>query len=69
MIKFVYGKLISIDVNLYFIYNREMEQDRIVDQEGMLYNQFNSANDFELIEKYAKVILYCFFICILYCFV
>jgi hypothetical protein len=22
----------------------------------MLYNQFNSANDFELIEKYAKVI-------------
>ncbi len=33
-----------------------MERDRIVDQEGMLYNQFNSANDFELIEKYAKVI-------------
>ncbi|CAF0788494.1 unnamed protein product [Adineta ricciae] len=32
----------------------EMERDRIVDQEGMLYNQFNSANDFELIEKYAK---------------
>jgi transcription initiation factor TFIIH subunit 4 len=32
-----------------------MESDRIVDQEGMLYNQFNSANDFELIEKYAKV--------------
>ena len=32
-----------------------MERDRIVDQEGMLYNQFNSANDFELIEKYAKV--------------
>jgi len=33
-----------------------MERDRIVDQEGMLYNQFNTANDFELIEKYAKVI-------------
>jgi hypothetical protein len=33
-----------------------MERDRVVDQEGMLYNQFNSANDFELIEKYAKVI-------------
>ncbi len=32
-----------------------MERDRIVDQEGMLYNQFNSANDFELIEKFAKV--------------
>ncbi|CAF1179907.1 unnamed protein product [Adineta steineri] len=32
----------------------EMERDRIVDQEGMLYSQFNSANDFELIEKYAK---------------
>jgi transcription initiation factor TFIIH subunit 4 len=32
----------------------EMERDRIVDQEGMLYIQFNSANDFELIEKYAK---------------
>jgi hypothetical protein len=38
--------------------NREMERDRIVDQEGMLYNQFNTANDFDLIEKYAKVILY-----------
>lgn len=33
-----------------------MERDRVVDQEGMLYNQFNTANDFELIEKYAKVI-------------
>jgi hypothetical protein len=33
-----------------------MEQDRVVDQEGMLYNQFNTATDFELIEKYAKVI-------------
>ncbi|CAF0850346.1 unnamed protein product [Rotaria sp. Silwood1] len=32
----------------------EMEQDRIIDQEGMLYNQFNTVNDFELIEKYAK---------------
>ena len=32
-----------------------MERDRVVDQEGMLYNQFNSVNDFELIEKYAKV--------------
>lgn len=32
-----------------------MERDRIVDQEGMLYNQFNSFPDFELIEKYAKV--------------
>lgn len=32
----------------------EMERDRIVDQEGMLYNQFNSFPDFELIEKYAK---------------
>ncbi|CAF5131002.1 unnamed protein product, partial [Rotaria sp. Silwood1] len=31
-----------------------MEQDRIIDQEGMLYNQFNTVNDFELIEKYAK---------------
>jgi hypothetical protein len=38
------------------MFNREMERDRIVDQEGMLYNQFNSATDFELIEKYAKVI-------------
>jgi len=35
-----------------------MERDRIVDQEGMLYNQFNTANDFDLIEKYAKVISY-----------
>ena len=35
--------------------SREMEQDRVVDQEGMLYNQFNTLNDFELIEKYAKV--------------
>ena len=33
-----------------------MERDRIVDQEAMLYNQFNTENDFELIEKYAKVI-------------
>ena len=32
-----------------------MERDRIADQEGMLYNQFNTANDFEVIEKYAKV--------------
>ena len=38
-----------------------MERDRIVDQEGMLYIQFNSANDFELIEKYAKVISYFLF--------
>lgn len=37
-----------------------MERDRIVDQEGMLYIQFNSANDFELIEKYARVISFCF---------
>jgi hypothetical protein len=39
-----------------FVFNREMERDRIVDQEGMLYNQFNTANDFELIENYARVI-------------
>lgn len=40
------------------ICRREMERDRVVDQEGMLYNQFNSANDFELIEKYARVIAF-----------
>lgn len=33
-----------------------MERDRIIDQEGMLYNQFNTATDFELIERYARVI-------------
>ncbi|CAF0836789.1 unnamed protein product [Didymodactylos carnosus] len=32
----------------------EMERDRIQDQEGMLYNQFLTQNDFELVEKYAK---------------
>jgi len=32
----------------------EMERDRIIDQDGMLYNQFNTATDFEKIEKYAK---------------
>jgi len=36
----------------------EMERDRITDQEGMLYNQFNSVADFELIEKYAKVCVF-----------
>jgi hypothetical protein len=51
-----------------FFYNREMERDRIVDQEGMLYIQFNSANDFELIEKYAKVILFLYSSLILFLF-
>jgi len=32
----------------------EMERERIVDQEGMLYNQFNTPSDFEMIEKYAR---------------
>jgi hypothetical protein len=45
-----------------------MERDRIVDQEGMLYIQFNSANDFELIEKYAKVILFLYSSLILFLF-
>lgn len=32
----------------------EMERDRIKEEEGVLYNQFNSASDFEIIERYAK---------------
>lgn len=34
---------------------REMERDRIKDQEGVLYHQFNTQIDFEMIEKYARV--------------
>ena len=43
-----------------------MERERIVDQEGMLYNQFNTITDFELIEKYARV--RSFLLMILICF-
>lgn len=32
----------------------ELERDRVQDQEGMFYNQFNSTNDFYMIEKCAK---------------
>jgi hypothetical protein len=61
VIKFVYGKLLSTYQRRWFGFNREMERDRVVDQDGMLYNQFNTATDFELIEKYAKVIYISFF--------
>lgn len=33
----------------------EMERDRLVYQEGVLYNQFLSQQDFELLRDYAQV--------------
>ena len=49
-------RLRQFSLIIYHWTSRELERDRVQDQEGMLYNHFNSTNDFYMIEKCAKVI-------------
>lgn len=36
----------------------EIERDRFTFTEGVLYNQFMSYNDYQMLRDYAKVIIY-----------